>query len=185
MKAADFYSRIVKPTLTLMAELPEIKLPVSDKAAVLTMTCAGQESGWAARRQIGIGQYYPQSVGARGYWQFESTWGGPVAINDVQQKTPKQLAAVCAYLEIPTDELALYEAIAWNDTLACAIARLLLWTDPNPLPAIGDKTGSWNYYLRNWRPGAPHPETWSARYDAALAAIGSDTRQNVLDLGGA
>ncbi len=34
-------------------------------------------------------------------------------------------------------------------------ARLLLWTDAKPLPAIGDEQGAWDYYLRNWRPGKP------------------------------
>lgn len=173
MKPEAMYQRIVKPTLQLMFDLPEVKLPVSDKATVLVLAIAGQESGWKHRRQLGIGQYHPQSVGARGYWQFESTWGGPVALNDVMLSTSKQLAAICAYLEIPTDELTLYEAIAWNDTLACAAARLLLWADPNPLPELGDKQGSWNYYLRNWRPGAPHPEAWGANYDAAVAAMKS------------
>lgn len=171
MKPNPFYQRIVKPTLQLMADLSDIGIPVSDKASVITMTCAGQESRWEHRRQLGIGQYHPQSIGARGYWQFESTWGGPVALNDVMQKTPRQLAAICACLEIPTDELSLYEAVAWNDTLACALARLLLWIDPRPLPEIGDKDASWNYYLRGWRPGAPHPETWSGLYDQAVAAV--------------
>jgi len=168
----DFYQRIVHPTLHLLSVLPEVKLPVSAKAAVLVMACAGQESGWQHRRQIGIGQYHPQSVGARGYWQFESTWGGPVALNDVMQKTPTQLAAVCKFLEIPGDELSLYEAIAWNDTLACAAARLLLWQDFQPLPEVGDKDTAWGYYLRNWRPGMPHPKAWAGNYDRAVDAVG-------------
>lgn len=172
MTPEAFYSRIVEPTLQYMAGSPSIAIPVTDAARVLVMTIAGQESRWENRRQIGIGQYHPQSIGARGYWQFESTWGGPVALNDVMQKTPVQLATVCKMLEIPTDELTLYEACAWNDTLACAMARLLLWVDPAPLPAVGDKEGAWQYYLRNWRPGAPHRSTWDGLYDQSLAAIG-------------
>lgn len=163
-------TRIVDPGLALLASL-EPRIPVTDKARVLVCAIAGQESAWQHRRQLGIGQYHPQSVGARGYWQFESTWGGPVALNDVMQKAPKQLAAVCAYLEIPAYELTLYEAIAWNDTLACACARLLLWVDPAPLPEIGQKQAAWDYYIRNWRPGAPHPETWIDRYDKSFAAL--------------
>ena len=169
MKPDLFFQRIVKPTHQLMADL--VLMPSSPKADVLVMTIAGQESAWEHRRQIGIGQYFPQKVGARGYWQFESTWGGPVALNDVIQKSSLQLAAICAYLEIPSDELTLYEAIAWNDTLACAMARLMLWQDPKPLPEVGDKVASWDYYNRNWRPGAPHPQTWPALYDKAVAAV--------------
>ena len=162
---------IVLPTLKLMADMPDVGIPVSDTAVVELVAIAGQESGWSARRQIGIGQYYPQTVGARSYWQMESTWGGPVAINDVMQRVPNKLAAVCAYLEIPTDELGLYEACAWNDTLACALARLLLWIDPSPLPALGQKDVAWNYYVRNWHPGAPHYESWYGNYDAAMQAL--------------
>lgn len=171
MKPDLFYQSIVKPTLALMAAMPEVNIPASDKAAVLVMAIAGQESAWANRRQIGIGQYHPQTVGARGYWQFESTWGGPVALNDVMQKTSRQLTAMCQFLEIPGDELTLYEAIAWNDTLACACARLLLWQDPAALPAVGDKDAGWAYYQRNWRPGAPHPDAWPANYETAQKAL--------------
>lgn len=168
-----FFPRIVEPTLQYMAGSPSIAIPVTDAARVLVMTIPGQESGgWQYRRQIGIGQYYPQKVGARGFWQFESPWGGPVAMNDVLQKAASQIQTVCRMLEIPCDKFTLYEAVAWNDTLACAMARLLLWIDPAPLPAVGDKEGAWQYYVRNWRPGAPHRGTWDGYYNQSLAAIG-------------
>ena len=166
-----FFDRIVNPTLFMMAASPTIAIPRSKQADVLVTAIAGQESEWKHRRQIGISTYYPQKVGARGYWQFESTWGGPVALNDVMQSTKWQIGMICDSLDIPCDEHALYEACAWNDTLACAMARLLLWIHPAPLPAVGDKEGSYLYYLRQWRPGSPHPELWPSRYDKALAAI--------------
>jgi hypothetical protein len=171
MSPETFFASIVDPTLAMMANTAVIGVPRSPMADVLVTTIAGQESTWKSRRQIGISQYYPQQVGARGFWQFESTWGGPVAINDLFQKTDRQLSVVCSSLDVPYDEYAVYEACAWNDTLACAMARLLLWIHPKPLPAIGDKEGAWQYYLNQWRPGAPHRHTWDARYDAALAAI--------------
>lgn len=159
MNPALFYRRIGQPTLLMMAEMPDIKLPVSDKASVLLMAIAGQESNWQHRRQIG--------GPARGFWQFEK-FGG---VAEVMQKTPKQLTAVCALLDIPYDITTIFEAMAWNDTLACVMARLLLWQDPRALPEVGDKDGAWAYYLRNWRPGAPHPAAWSALYDKAIAAV--------------
>jgi len=173
MTPENFYARIVNPCLDYMATSPTIAVPRSKAADILVMTIAGQESRWEHRRQIGIGQYYPQSVGARGYWQFESTWGGPVALNDVIQKAPAQLAVVCKMLEIPTDELALYEACAWNDMLACALARLNLWIHPAPLPAVGAKEAAWQYYIAQWKPGAPHRHTWDGYYDQAVAAVGT------------
>jgi hypothetical protein len=169
MDTRQFMHEIVRPGLKFLTEVAGT--PSDDRAIVLVMTIAGQESDWAARRQIGIGQYHPQTVGARGYWQFESTWGGPVAINTVMQSTPRQLDAVCKHLEIPNDELTLYEAIAWNDQLACCMARLLLWQDPAALPEVGDIWAGWDYYKRNWEPGAPHPDQWPIRYDQAMTAM--------------
>jgi hypothetical protein len=64
-----------------------------------------------------------------------------------------------------------HEALAWNGPLAAAFARWLLYTDPAPLPKIGAENGAWNYYLRNWRPGKPHPETWPANYKLAVDTV--------------
>jgi hypothetical protein len=154
-----FRQRIVDPTLSLISTIPEIKLPVSAEASVVVLTIAGQESDWRHRRQVG--------GPARSYWQFEK--GGGVA--ELFQKTPRQLAAICAVLDIPYEISTVFEAMAWNDTLACTMARLLLWHDRAALPAIGDHQTAWHYYLRNWRPGAPHPDAWPANYDKALTAI--------------
>jgi hypothetical protein len=30
---------------------------------------------------------------------------------------------------------------------------------------------AWDYYLRNWRPGKPHPERWSVNHGAACEAL--------------
>ena len=60
-----------------------------------------------------------------------------------------------------------------NDMLAAAMARLLLWTDPAPLPQVGDIEGSWNYYARLWKPGLPHPDKWPALYGTAVGLVKS------------
>ncbi|WP_428659478.1 hypothetical protein [Reyranella sp.] len=155
-----FFTRIVEPTLKDMAVSPAIAIPASDGARVLVMAIAGQESRWAARRQIG--------GPARSYWQFER--GGGVA--GLFRVAPRQLGAVCAACDVTFDAATVFEAMAWHDMLACAMARLLLWSDPAPLPAAGDKDAGWQYYLRTWRPGLPHPESWAGVYDRAFAAIG-------------
>lgn len=161
MKPADFYSTIVYPTVTGI--LAKIAPAVADTPAsrVLLMTCAGQESEWMARRQHG--------GPARSYWQFEH--GGGVAQLLETPAVATVLARVCLTLDIPTNATDVFEAMAWNDTLACAMARLLLWQDPAPLPAVGDLAGSWQYYLRNWRPGAPRPDAWAGFYSQAKAAM--------------
>jgi len=158
-----FFTRIVEPTLLYMASSPGIGVPVSANARVLVMTIAGQESRWKERRQIG--------GPARSYWQFE---GGPYSgTTDVFQKSPRQLGLVCAACDVPYEQATVFEAMAWNDMLACAMARLLLWSDPAPLPAVGDKVAGWDYYIRRWKPGAPHRISWDGLYDQSVAAIGT------------
>lgn len=149
---------IVDPALALLNTLAGIK--VSNEARVLVMAIAGQESDWAARLQHG--------GPARSFWQFEGAGGG---VGGLFAATPKQLKAVCDYLFVPYDVATVFQAMAWNDTLAACMARLLLWSDPAALPALGDVQGGWNYYQRNWRPGAPHPEVWPAKYATAKGLL--------------
>ena len=159
MRVETFFHNIVDPTLGVLAQI--INIPVTDKARVLVTTIAGQESEWAARRQHG--------GPARSYWQFEL--GGGVA--ELFAVTPNQLRIVCSALDIPYDQATVFEAMAWNDALACSMARLLLWQDPAALPEVGDVEAGWAYYLRNWRPGAPHHDVWAECYSMSLAAMKS------------
>lgn len=157
-----FLRDIVDPSLKKLADWTG--LVVTDQARVLVIAIAGQESGWSARRQNG--------GPARSYWQFEQ--GGGVA--GLVRVAPVLLSNVCASLDIPFSYLtqnsaAVFEAMAWNDTLACCMARLLLWTDPRPLPDVGQQDAAWDYYVRNWRPGAPRPDAWPARYGTALTLV--------------
>lgn len=155
-----FFARIVEPTLQWMAASSSLSIPIGNSARVLVMAIAGQESRWKDRRQIG--------GPARSYWQFEKSGG----VDDVFRATGRQLGTVCAACDVPYDPTTVFEAMAWHDTLACAMARLLLWTDPAPLPAVGDKEAGWTYYSRCWRPGMPRRESWDGLYDQALATIG-------------
>lgn len=133
-----------------------------DRARVLTMAIAGQESDWQARLQVG--------GPARSLWQFEK--GGGVAA--VLAATPLQIKAVCAELIIPFDAAHIFEAMAWNDFLAAAMARLNLWRDPAALPAVGDVQGGWVYYKRVWAPGLPHPDVWPAKYGTAQGLVANN-----------
>ena len=76
------------------------------------------------------------------------------------------------------------EGGAWiSDARAAARARVAAmglphrrdeywkYTDPAPLPRLGHQQTAWDYYLRNWRPGKPHPEFWPRHYTNALDAL--------------
>lgn len=67
---------------------------------------------------------------------------------------------------------AVYPALEHDDVLAAGFARLLMWTDANRMPVIGDAQGGWNLYARTWRPGKPHPQTWQALHAQAVAVVG-------------
>lgn len=45
-------------------------------------------------------------------------------------------------------------------TLQLQLARLMLWDNPHPLPALDDLNGNWEYYLETWRPGKPSRARW-------------------------
>ncbi len=157
MKQMDF-CEIVEKSLEWLTHLTDVTS--DDRARILVMTIAGQESDWAARVQHG--------GPAHSYWQFEEMGG----VAELFAVTPLQLKAVCGALDIPYDRSTVYQAMVYNDRLACCMARLLLWQDPPALPAVGDVEGAWRYYLRNWRPGAPHPEGWPGKYATAKATLG-------------
>lgn len=94
---------------------------------------------------------------ARSLWQFEV--GGIRGV--LRHPSTAALAAdACRRHGVDATPEAVWAAIETNDVLAATFARLLLWTDPRPLPAPNDTEGGWAYYERNWRPGQPHPATW-------------------------
>lgn len=154
---ADALLHIVGPALALLK--PHLDTPV---ARVLLLTIGLQESGLKARRQFDNGP-------ARGLLQFERTGG----VKGVLEHRASRLAAllVCEARGVaPLDE-EVHEALERDDILAFAFGRLLLWTDPKPLPALGDVDGGLALYLRTWRPGRPRVGHWAGNYAAALAAL--------------
>jgi hypothetical protein len=107
---------------------------------------AFQESGLVHRAQK------PSRI-ARGFWQFEQ-----IGIDGVEKHpaTSKYATEVRLSLSIERDEV--YRAIEYNDVLAAAYARLLLWRHPDPIPTDMDQ--AWDYYIALWRPGKAHPARW-------------------------
>jgi hypothetical protein len=104
-----------------------------------------QETGFQTRQQIGGGP-------GRSYWQFEQAGGIRGVLT--HPATKAYARAICGLRAVAPVESDVYAAFLSDDLLACAFARLLLWTDPNPLPQIGDEKGAWALYHRTWRPGA-------------------------------
>lgn len=130
------------------------------EAQVMLLAIGLQESRFKTRQQAG--------GPARGFWQFER--GGVRGVLKHPSSKGKAVA-FCAAAGVEPSESMVYGMLDKDDLLACQIARLLLWTDPKPLPALGRQDEAWDYYRRNWRPGKPHPQTWPELYQRALAAV--------------
>ena len=155
--AAAILATVVEPGLALLPKPMD-----TDAARVMLLAIGLQESRLIHRRQIG--------GPARGLWQFERG-GGVVGV--LRHRASAELAEdVCAQRGVEPTPAKLYEALALDDLLACAIARLLLFTDPRPLPRTDAPAESaWDYYIRNWRPGKPHRRTWDAFHEVAVAVV--------------
>jgi hypothetical protein len=132
-------------------------------ARALLLAIGLQESKLQHRRQV--------QGPARGYWQFEAH-GGVAGVLEHRASGPHAWN-VCTVLDYSPSVVVVYDAIADNDVLACAFARLLIWTLPEALPTTADD--GWRQYLKAWRPGRPHPETWAACWERAWATVEDST----------
>lgn len=159
MSPTAFREIILDPGLSVLTRFTG--LVSDDRARVLLLAIAGQESAWKHRRQIG--------GPARSYWQFERAGGLRGVLT--HRSSAAHAVKLCAGLSIPVNETIVFEAMAWSDHLAVGMARLLLWTDPRALPDVGEQDAAYEMYLRNWRPGRPRPDSWSDRYLASVAAL--------------
>lgn len=144
------------------ALLPDFDSP---QARVMLLAIGLQESRFSTRVQVGRNGPGP----ARGFWQFERL-GGVQGV--LKHRTTRHYALmVCEARNVDPNAGKVWKALESDDILAAAFARLLLWSDPQPLPAIGDGNAAWDCYLRNWRPGKPHPSTWGGLYAQAMASV--------------
>lgn len=138
-------------------------------ARVMLLAIGLQESRFEHRRQL-VGNP-PRPVGpAKSFWQAEQG-GGMVHGVRLHPATRAAAAALYQARGVPARDADIWEAIESDDVLAAGLARLLLWSDPGRLPTVGDADAAWALYLRTWRPGKPHPQTWPDLYRQAVAEV--------------
>lgn len=147
------------------------------EARVMMIAIGLQESRFRYRYQVVAGG---GKGPARGFWQFErgsvASRGGVTGVM-LHHATTAHLARLCEQTGCDFDAKAIWERIETDDVLAAGLARLLLYTDPKPLPKMNDVEGAWDLYAnRTWRPGKPHRATWNAFHAAAVLA--ADRRRN-------
>lgn len=155
---------IVTPGLRLLPAKMD-----SAEARVLMLAIGLQESRLKNRWQV-IDLNRPNVKGpARGLWQFERAGGVAGVLNHAATK--RLALSACQARGVVPAPTSVWTKLAEDDVLAAAFARLLLWSDPAPLPALGRGGEAWTYYLRTWRPGKPHRRTWNGLYAQAIEAI--------------
>src|SRR5262249_33551490 len=118
----------------------------SDDARRFMLTIAQQESALQMRYQKGASPNQPGP--ARGWWQFEQ--GGGVAGVLGHPSTQQFARSVCAALDVEPFPASVYRALEGHDDLSPCFARLLIYTDPHPLPT--NAVEGWDCYVRLWRP---------------------------------
>ncbi|TBU86796.1 hypothetical protein [Phytopseudomonas dryadis] len=153
----DIRAHAITPALSLLPARMS-----SASAEIMLLAITQQEDPDQRRRQWPTGP-------ARGLWQFERGGGVRGVLNHAASSA--HAWAVCAARGVEPDPAAVWAALEHDDVLAAAFARLLLWTDPKPLPGANDPAGGWSLYERTWRPGRPHPERWAGRYAAAVREV--------------
>jgi hypothetical protein len=167
---ADFLRVVIDPSLQMLTNVMSRDMG-GDPARVLLLAIGLQESNLEHRLQIDdAGQpRKPLENYARGFLQFEK--GGGVHGVCTHSATKDAALTACTKLAIPFTDADVHTAIAYNDYLALIFARLLLFTDPKPLPAVGAEQEAYDYYLRVWRPGKPNRERWAKIYPLAVQTV--------------
>lgn len=153
----------INPALALLPQAMDSK-----EARIMLLAIGLQESRFEYRRQLGDGP-------ARGFWQFErgtaASKGGVWGVF-LHPATNRLLRDIAGKRGCPASPSNIWERIEHDDVLAAALARLLLFTDPLRLPAVGDVDGAWALYAKRcWRPGRPHPQTWAKFHAQAVAEV--------------
>lgn len=153
---ADALGKIIVPALATLPEQMD-----SQEARLMLLAIALQESGLRSREQTG--------GPAHGLWQFERN--GVLAVMH-HTRTADVVFHWCEENDVTYGSTAIYERLALDDEPAGVFARLLLWTDPRPLPEIGDAMTAYELYERAWRPGKPSYTRWrDTAYPQALGAM--------------
>lgn len=123
-------------------------LPVKmagQKARVILLAIQLQEDPQQLRAQMNNGP-------ARGLWQFEKGGGCKGVLN--HPATKREAERVCELRHVTPTPEDVWATIRTDDVLAACFARLLMFSDPQPLPEIGEVRQAFDLYLRTWRPGA-------------------------------
>lgn len=158
----ELLEQVIEPALAMLPvrfDMPDDRQSIR----VQLIAEAMQETSLATRQQNG--------GPAHGLWQGENGEESAFALVLRHPLVGSIAQAFCQRRGITPTHDAVYQAVLMDDLLACAFARLDLYCDPHPLPAIGDMQAAWDCYMRVERPGRPRQKDWASNYAAAVAAV--------------
>lgn len=169
LSLAEITERAINPALAILPRKMD-----SLEARVLLLTIGQQESGGFQHRQQlivvkrqGRTQLVPEGP-AKSFWGAERG-GGMVRGVRLHPATKLYAARLYAVRGVAPRDVAIWNAIKHDDILAAGLARLLIFSDPYKLPALGHTQLAWELYAqRTWRPGKPRRDTWDGYYQRAL-----------------
>lgn len=158
----ELLGQVIEPTLQMLPvrfDMPDDRLSIRAQLIAESL----QETSLTTRQQIG--------GPAHGLWQFEDGDESAIALVLRHPLVGSIAQAFCQKRGVSPTHDAVYEAVLADDILACGFARLDLYCDPHPLPALGDAQSAWNVYMRVERPGGPRPAAWQGNYAEAWQAV--------------
>ena len=163
MTPERLYRTAILPALN---ELSILGIPSTPFSARIVLAIALQESNLAHRRQLtAAGE---EAGPAASFWQFE-VGGGCRGVLKHAELGPI-MTKICDAYNVSADPQALWEAMRYQDIVAAAAARLLVYSLPDKLPSTADE--GWKQYTEAWRPGKPHPDRWQNCWVIATKTVG-------------
>jgi hypothetical protein len=163
MTPSVFLEQIQRPALEAFAACTAIATPPAAQRLLLAIAIQESDLAWRYQRRR-LGWAGP----ARGWWQFER--GGGVRGVMRHQRTHKAAEHWCRACAVHWHERAIWRALEGHDRLAAGFARLLLWSDREPIPSSEER--AWSLYRhRLWRPGKPHRHRWTHSWERAADAL--------------
>lgn len=173
---------IIRTVITPGLELLPSRMD-SVPARVQLLATGLQESRFIYRDQVESSRGDLVDGPAMSFWQMER--GGGVTGVMTHPASSALARKVCEERGVKFNAREIWKRLESDDLLGCAFARLLLWTDPPPLPPVPHAQAAWSLYVRTWRPGAVKRDPiglrakWERNYALAVDAVRNAPQQAV------
>lgn len=157
MKLQEIRRTAIEPALRLLPEGMG-----GARAEVMLLAIGLQESGFVQRR--------PDIGPERGFWRARPDDDMVGIVLRHPFSAPLAVAA-CDARRVPPIEERVFAALEHDDVLAAAFARLLLHSEGERLPPVGEVADAWTLYCRIWRPAQEQRQSWDRSYALAMDAL--------------